>query len=302
MTHYIFAYDLENPEACVRAAPVLARLHEQHEIPATFFLLGRVLEQTGAELKPILDSPLFDLQSHTYAHQMLRDNRMHGPGVPLEEVRREITLGKRWVEDTFERPCTGTRSGCGFFRGMRGQKERLAIIAEAGMRYLSTDLRGPADSIPSGLQQAYAYADDGFPDLLELPGHGWHDNVLKAPQQFRLCLSWPPVLTWGIPNRPVRTPEEEMAVQRVWIDRAAMLRLPFLSLVYHPHSIHRQSEECRIVELLMRYVKAMGLRPTTYTALAESYAANPETLPSPDIWRWEDQVAQGRLEVGLGRG
>lgn len=298
MTRYIFAYDLENPEVCVKAAPILARLHERYEIPATFFLLGRVLEQKGTVLKPILDSPLFDLQSHTYSHRMLRDNQMHGPGISLEEVRREITLGKQWVEDTFQRPCIGTRSGCGFFRGMRGEKDRLAVIAEAGMQYLSTDLRGPADSIPSGLQQAYTYAEDGFPNLLELPGHGWHDNVLKAPQAFRLCLCWPPVLTWGIPNRPVQTPEEEMMVQRVWIDRAVMRGLPYVSLVYHPHSIYRQSEECRIVELLMRYVKAIGLPTTTYTALALEYQQNPAALPSADIWRWEEEVAQGPLQVG----
>ncbi|MDH7571344.1 MAG: polysaccharide deacetylase family protein, partial [Armatimonadota bacterium] len=79
MTRYLFAYDLENAERCVAAAPTLVRLHEKYGIPATFFCLGRVLEQKGRELKAIFgDSPLFDLQSHTYAHRMLRDNQMHG--------------------------------------------------------------------------------------------------------------------------------------------------------------------------------------------------------------------------------
>lgn len=300
MTHYIFAYDLEHADLCLKAAPVLVRWHERYEVPATFFLLGRVLEQRGKELRAILgDSPLFDLQSHTYSHRMLRDNRMHGPGVPLEEVRREVALGKQWVEETFQRPCIGTRPGCGFFRGMQGEPERLAIFVECGMKYISADLRGPADSIPSGLQQAYWYDEEGFPQLLELPGHGWHDNVLKAPQEFHLRLSWPLAMAWGIPNRPVRTPEEEFTVQRVWIARAATLGLDFVSLVYHPWSIYRLSEDCRIVELLMRYVKELGLPTTTYTALYQRYAAQPQSVPGRNSWDWGSQTPQGPLRVGL---
>ncbi|NLC56379.1 MAG: polysaccharide deacetylase family protein [Armatimonadetes bacterium] len=297
-THYIFAYDLESPDRCVEAAPVLARLHEKYAIPATFFCLGTVLEQKGKELKAIFgDSPLFDLQSHTYAHQMLRDNKMHGAGVSLEELRREVTLGKQWVEDTFERPCIGTRSGCGFFRGMRGERERLAVIAECGVRYISTDLRGPADSIPSGLQQAYWYAEDGFPELLELPGHGWHDNVLKTSPGSWLALAWPPVLTWGIPNRQVRTPEEEVEVQRRWIERAVACRLDYIGLVYHPHSISRQNPECRVTELLMRTVQEMDLPTTTYTALYERYAAAPQSVPGDAAWPWEAQAEDGSLRM-----
>ncbi|HOM81060.1 MAG TPA: polysaccharide deacetylase family protein [Armatimonadota bacterium] len=298
MTRVIFAYDLENAELCVQAAPVLARLHEEHQVPATFFCLGRVLEQKGAQLKPILGrSPLFDLQSHTYAHRMLRDNAMHGPGVSLDVLREEITLGKEWVERVFERPCIGTRSGCGFFQGMRGAPDRLAIFAECGVRYISTYLRGPADSIPSGLQQAHWYTEDGFPNLLELPGHGWHDNVLKGPRSSMLCLSWPPVLSWGIPNRPVRDPEEELAVQRVWYERAFSLGLDYISLVYHPHSVYRQSPDCQIIDLLIRLVKSMGLPTTTYTDLYREYAAAPEKVPGLDAWRWDDELDNGPLRL-----
>ncbi|MDH7571588.1 MAG: hypothetical protein QHJ73_18580, partial [Armatimonadota bacterium] len=218
--------------------------------------------------------------------------------ISLEGLREELVLGKRWVEDTFERPCIGVRSGCGFFRGMQGERERLAVFAESGVRYLSTDLRGPADSIPSGLQQAYWYGEEGFPNLLEMPGHGWHDNVLKHPQPFRLCFAWPPVLGWGIPNRPVRTPEEEMVVQRAWIDRAVSAGVDYLSLVYHPHSIAAQSPDCRVAELLMLEVKARGLRTSTYTALYEEYASAPHQVPGRNAWRWEDELSTGRLRLG----
>lgn len=294
---YIFHYDLENADLCLKAAPKLAAHHRDHGVPATFFMLGRVLEQKGDELRAIFgDDPLFDIQSHTYAHQMLRDNKMHGPGVSHDELRREVSLGKEWVERVFERPCIGTRSGCGFFQGFQGEPERLAIIADCGMSYISTDLRGPVDSIPSGLQQAYWYDAEGQPNLLELPGHGWHDNVLKAPGTSQwLALPWPPYMPWGIPNRPPQTPEEECAVQCRWLDQALAHELDFVSLVYHPHSIYRMSEDCRIIPLLMDALAERGVECTTYSGLYQDYAAAPERVPGRDVWDWTAQRAVGDL-------
>lgn len=294
---YVFHYDLEHAEQCLLAAPELVRQHRERGVPATFFLLGRVLEQRGDDLRAIFgDDPLFDLQSHTYAHQMLRDNQMHGPGISHDELRREISLGREWVERVFDRPCVGIRSGCGFYRGLSGEADRLAIIAECGAQYLSSDLRGPCDSIPSGLQQAYWYADEGQPQLLELPGHGWHDNVLKAPGTSHwLCLPWPPYVPWGIPGRPPATPEEEAAVQCRWIDRALELGLDYLSLVYHPHSIRRMSDDCRIVSLLIDALTERGVTCTTYTALYDDYRAAPATVPGRAAWTWEGERASGPL-------
>lgn len=298
-TEYLFAYDLESPDKCVEAAPVLAKLHEKYEVPATFFVVGKVLEAKGKELVSILgDSPLFDLQSHTYSHRLLRDNLMHGLGISLEDLRTEIELGKKLVEDVFERPCIGVRSGCGFFRGFQGQRDRLTVIASCGVGFLSTDLRGPADSIPGGLGQAYWYDEEGFPDLLEMPGHGWHDNVLKEGWGIGLILAWPRYMTWGIPNRPVRTPEEELEVQGTWIGEAINCDLDYVSLVYHPHSVYRLSSECKTIELLLQHVLALGMTTTTYSALYERYAANPKGVPGRDAWPWERQQETGPLVVG----
>ena len=282
MTRYVFAYDLEDPDLCLRAAPRLVELHRRHEVPATFFVLGTVLEMRGAELRRIFgDDPLFDLASHTYSHKLLKDNRVHGPGVGLEELGREIERGIRLVEDVFERPCVGVRSGYGFHGGLRGERERLEVVWDRGARYLSSDLRGPGDCVPGGLGQAYRYDEEGFPDLLELPGHGWHDNVLKGfypgPQ-----LVWPSIPRWGIPDRIPRTPEEEFAVQRVWVDRALALGLDYVSPVYHPHSVYRMSPDCRVVELLMRHAKQEGMAATTYGGLYHAYSSLPQVVPRGD--------------------
>ena len=265
-------------------------------MPATFFCVGKVLEKRADELRQILGTcELFDIQSHTYSHQLLRDSKMHGPGVSLEEVRREVALGKKLVEDVFERECIGTRTGCGFFGGLQGERERLAIIVEEGIKYLSSDLRGPADSIPSGLMQAYWYEEDGFPHLLEMPGHGWHDNVLKMREFYCLLSPWPRYVEWGIPRRPVQNPEEEFEVQKRWIDRAVEYGLDYVSLVYHPHSIYTMSEDCRVIRYLMEYLRDRGIPTTTYTQLYRQYAADPQSVPGRNAWTWESEKQTGSL-------
>ncbi|MDQ3911637.1 MAG: polysaccharide deacetylase family protein [Actinomycetota bacterium] len=287
MTRYVFAYDLEDTDLCLRATPRLVELHRRYEIPATFFVLGTVLERCGAELRAVFgDDPLFDIASHTYSHRPLKHNRIHGQGVDLDELQREVGLGLQLVEEVFQRPCVGVRSPYGFYGGLRGEKERLKVIWDSGARYLSSDLRGPADSVPGGLAQAYWYDEEGLPELLELPGHGWHDNVLKGfyPGPW---LAWPPVLRWGIPDRIPRTPGEEFAVQRTWVEHALALGLDYVSPVYHPHSIYRLTPECSIVEFLMRYVRQRGMAATTYGALYEAYSALPETVPGRDAWAFD---------------
>jgi peptidoglycan/xylan/chitin deacetylase (PgdA/CDA1 family) len=93
---------------------------------ATFFILGTTLESRLTEFCRIIpDDPLFDVQSHTYSHRMLKDNRMHGPGLNLNELRKEISLGIELVEVVFERQCIGVRSGCGFFNGLQGEPDRF---------------------------------------------------------------------------------------------------------------------------------------------------------------------------------
>ena len=68
----------------------------------------------------MLDDPLFDVQSHSYSHRMLRDSPQHGPGVSLEDAEFEIAEGKRLVDEVFECDSIGFRPGCGFENGFCG--------------------------------------------------------------------------------------------------------------------------------------------------------------------------------------
>ncbi|MBN2326454.1 MAG: polysaccharide deacetylase family protein [Candidatus Omnitrophica bacterium] len=270
-TRYIAAYDTESP-TCLKACRKIVEAHKKHAMPATFFVVGKTLEANASEYRSLLDDPLFEIASHTYSHRMLRDHPFCGGAISLEEKRVEIFKGKEAVERVFERPCLGVRSGCGFDDGLRGAKDVLALVEESGMHYVSTLLWGPDYSLPALLTEPFSYKEDGFPDVWELPGHGWHENILKNHNRWgsRRVTLWPPLMPEAIPAGFVEAPEDEFAVNRVFLDRAKADRKTFASLIWHPWSLHQFDPEMRMLDLTFAHVRKIGLSPCRYADLYET--------------------------------
>jgi hypothetical protein len=268
MTVYTAAYDTES-SACLEACRRIVEVHRRHEMPATFFITGRILEAHGGEYRRLLEDPLFEIASHTYSHKSLRDHPFCGPAVSREEIAEELSLGKHWVEQVFERRCLGVRPGCCFEQGLRGAPEVLEAAAASGFHYVSSMAWGKDYSLPAPLNQPFRYSQDGFPDLWELPAHGWHENLLKDHNGWgprRLAL-WPPEMPEAVPPGFLQTPEQEFAVNRLFLDRAAAESLTFVSLIWHPWSLARFDPEMRMLELTFRHVRALGLDLRTYAGL-----------------------------------
>jgi peptidoglycan/xylan/chitin deacetylase (PgdA/CDA1 family) len=268
MTRYIAAYDTESP-ACLAACRKIVDAHRRHEMPATFFIVGRTLEANPREYVELLDDPLFEIASHTYSHRMLRDHPVCGPAASPEQREIEIRRGKDVVEDVFGRECVGLRPGCGFSNAMCGAAEELRHMTDAGYRYVSSFLWGPDYSLPARLETPFSYDSDGFPDLWELPGHGWHENVLKntTPIDMRRLTLWPPELPAAIPDAYIETPEQEFALNRVFIDEALRERTPFVSLIWHPWSLDRFDPDMKMLDLTFAYVRDRGMALCTYADL-----------------------------------
>lgn len=179
MTCYIAAYDTESP-ACLAACRKIVAVHHRHGMPATFFITGKTVEANADDYRELLDEPLFEVASHTYSHRMLRDHPFCGKAVSEEEKRVEIFRGKELVEKIFDKPCLGIRPGCSFVDGLQ-DADLLRLVSEAGFCYASSLAWGTDYSLPAPLNQPFSYASKGFPDLWEIPAHGWHDNLVNYP-------------------------------------------------------------------------------------------------------------------------
>lgn len=268
MTHYIAAYDTESPR-CLAACRKIVRMHHKYEMPATFFITGKTLEENPTAYRSLLDHPLFEVASHTYSHKMLRDHPFCGPAASEAQRREEIFEGKAAVEKIFERPCVGLRPGCGFDNGLKGASDVLHFVTEAGFRYVSSILWGRDYSLPAPLAQPFPYVSDGFPELWELPGHGWHENLLKDHNRWgpkRITL-WPPEMPEAIPPSFISTPEEEFAVNRVFLEKAATENLESVSLIWHPWSLDAFDPDMKMLELTFAFVHELELETSTYQDL-----------------------------------
>lgn len=273
MTRYVAAYNVESPR-CLAACRKIVQVHRRRAMPATFFLVGRLLEAKADEWRRLLDDPLFEVASHSWSHRTVRDHPFGGTAARLPRITEEIVRGKAVVEEVFERPCLGLRPAGGFPDGLRGAPAVLEVVRDAGLKYLSSQLWGPDFSLPAPLAQAFPYARDGFPDLWELPGHGWHEDRLKAPQALRpkrLTL-WPPVMPEAVPPAPVETPRQEADVHRLFLEKAAADGLAYVSLIWRPWSLDRFDPAMEMPDLVLARAADLGLKPATYGEVYRSLA------------------------------
>jgi hypothetical protein len=273
-TRYIAAYDTESA-ACLAACRKIVAVHKRLQMPATFFITGKTLEANVAGYKEILSDPLFEVASHTWSHKLLRDNALCGPAASAEEKREEIFRAKELIERVFERPCLGLRPAVGFDNGLKGAVDVLKLIREAGFKYVSSLLWGPDCSMPALIQEPFHYGADGFADVWELPGHGWHENLLKNHNRWgsrRLTL-WPSPMPEAIPAQFVKTPADEFEVNRVFLEKALQTGKPHVSLIWHPWSLHSFDPEMKMLELTFAHAHKIGLKPCTFADLCRQIAA-----------------------------
>ena len=273
MTHYIAAYDTETP-ACLEAVRSIVKAHERFEMPATFFIVAGLLDDQEAEYAALLkDHPLFEIGSHSYTHMVLRDTPEFGKAGPDDQFPHEIIDSKKRIEDVFGREVAGFRAPVSFVDGMKNAPEPLRLLHEAGYQYVSSLAWGPQWSLPALLVEPFTYAEEGYPDLWELPPCGWHENLLKGNNRcgpVRIGL-FPPAMPETIPDHYVVTPEEEFAVNnKPFIDKAIVDAMPIVSLIWHPWSLNLFDPDMRMLEITFSYVSECGIARDTFEGVLAS--------------------------------
>ncbi len=276
---YVAAYDTEAP-GCLAGVQRIVAIHERYSIPATFFIVAELLDRQEAEYAALLRGhPLVEIACHTWSHMPLVDTPRYGKAGPLEALPHQLVDSKKRLEDVFERDVVGFRPPVSAPQGLTTAPEALRTLHAAGYRYVSSVAWGPEFSLPAPLVRPFTYADQGFPDLWELPPCGWHENLLKGHNNcgpLLLCM-FPPEMPETIPGAYVSTPEEEFAVNnRPFLDRAVMTDMPQVSFVWHPWSLHRFDPSMRMLEITFDYVRERGLPAGTFADLLTQITAQKE--------------------------
>jgi peptidoglycan/xylan/chitin deacetylase (PgdA/CDA1 family) len=172
-------------DSCRRGVEIISKVHEDLDAPATFFLCGRTLLHALDAIEPLAASPLFDLQQHTYSHPVFRDVRYSAggegvaviPETPAVALREELSFTRDLIRRYLGRECVGLRTPFGYYRGLRDRPDLLAIVEETGHSYVTSWGRNEAGENPTPWVQPFLYAEEGHPDLLEIPFQFWLDGV-----------------------------------------------------------------------------------------------------------------------------
>ena len=173
-----------DPESCGRALEVVERVHADVGVPGTLFVCGRTLLH-ALDAVQRAKAAGFDVQQHTFSHCPFKDIEYDGgegtvaviPASPLVALREEVTLTSRLIREHLGHECVGLRPPFGYYQGLRGRPDLLGLLADAGIRYVSSWGRNEQNACPTPWVQPFTYADEGFPDLLEIPFQFWLDVV-----------------------------------------------------------------------------------------------------------------------------
>ena len=183
----------EMAERKINSIQLISSTLDHLKIPRTFFVCGHFLKSMNykygsARLKQAfrVDNGLVEIGDHSYSHNVLKKIMTRPDKIPMtpEKVFEEYVLNTQLFEEIFgiSIPNRGYRTPLGHYSGLLGESDLLEKMKEMGVAYVSSDLRGPNDSINAPLthrdgtpRQPYLYENG----LLEIPAMGWQDVVFS---------------------------------------------------------------------------------------------------------------------------
>ena len=189
----VFGYDIETAsENTVGFLEGATEMHEKHGVPWTIYLTGQTVEQCTDAIRKCMQSPLVTVAQHTYSHVLLKSVYMtpgdgkpvHGAepnffkeGGSLDQIRQEISKAQGIIKDLLQVDCRGLTGPWCYYRGLVDRPDILQILQDNGIRWIRTNARDYRDCQPTPFtEQPFFYADQGFPEILELGVQGYQDD------------------------------------------------------------------------------------------------------------------------------
>lgn len=232
-----------------RALEIIRRNHEEHEVPGTLFVCGRTLVHNVEVLEPFVEHRLFDIQQHTYSHTLLKNDHWRGGtflASPPVAIEQEVSQTSDALKRLLGVDCIGLRTPHGYHLGLTDRPEMLDVLWRCGIRFVSSWARNSEGVNPTPLEvQPFWYADQGFPDLLEIPFQHWLDG------------------TW-FEEYGIDRGTEFAAVLREAVDEVVANDYVYGACFHDWAQLRYRETETRWVAGLMEYAQASGVELLSY--------------------------------------
>ena len=279
---------LEMAEKKINSIELISKDLEKLKVPRTFFICGHFLESMnykyGSEKLQnsfCVQSELVEIADHTYSHNVVKKIESRPDKIPLtpNQLKVEYENNSSIFEEILKInvPKRGFRTPLGHYRGLNGEFSLLDKMIDAGMTYISSDLRGPDDSLfadlkysDGTLRQPYRYENG----LLEIPSIGWQDTVFAQPEYISKFHK--------LPDDVPSSYEEILEYYEKLIQDAYEIALKndrdfFLPLCLHPYDTSFYNKDERFFSDLYSIVKNFQATFCTYDDVREHYDKTLET-------------------------
>lgn len=188
MPKLLIGYDVES-ESCAQFLKVASTLHKDLQAPASIFIVGKTLEENAEEAKTALKSSsgYLEFHQHTYSHMLLKtvvqeneDGITIYPSGSYEEIVDEINKGQQVLQDILNIEGVGLTAPYNYYRGLSDRLDLLEILRNNGIKFVRSAGRNERDWQPVPFEwQPYFYKEQGYPEILECPLHGWQDCIAR---------------------------------------------------------------------------------------------------------------------------
>ncbi|MFH0938843.1 MAG: polysaccharide deacetylase family protein [Planctomycetota bacterium] len=199
----LLGYDIESAsESTTGFLEGAEILHNKYEAPWTIYLTGKTIEKCEESIRRFVNNPLLTVGQHTYSHMLLKSIYMtpgdgkpiHGScpnyfrkGGSLAEINEEITKTQALMRDRLGVKCHGLTGPWCYYRGLVDRPDILQILHDNDIQWIRTNGRDHHDCQPTPFEeQPFFYADQGFPEILELGIQGYQDDFYWARFDDRL--------------------------------------------------------------------------------------------------------------------
>lgn len=251
----------------------LFNILNQEGAPRTFFILGNFLERclddfSKSDLNQIYNpkNPLNDIQQHSYSHRVLRNEHPELSvklAVSAQEFAEDVRRANGILEEILNVRPIGMRTPRGYHHDLSDIPEIVTYLDKLGFKFVSSDCRSK-DSLEAPLtieRQPHSYKNIGYPNIIEIPTHGWQDAVF--------------VKSWVEKQKLLKAPTQEifpyfdsLFAQAVEMGKDKTL---YVTLPFHPWTVMEYDPNLDTTRRLINSAREKGIQIVTYKQIAEDF-------------------------------
>ncbi len=251
---------------------------DDYEVPRTFFILGNYLEKCLAdfskkELQEVFNkNNLYnEIQQHSHSHNMIRviEDRPIKKIVTPEEFGKDLQKANDFIKEILEITPYGLRIPFGYHQDLSDIPSLLLELDKLDFLYVSSDLRS-VHSLEAPLtlkRQPHRYHQTGFPNIVEIPSHGWQDAIFTREMALKF-----------LGRNPISDPKKIFSHYNGLLEKALEIsrkeRPFFISLCLHPWAMMEYDRNLKILKKLINSSRMKNIKTISYGTIAKMLVKN----------------------------